>query len=102
MSEKELAQIPEQTSEQVSEDERKKELKKKLARTGVALFTSASVLVGGVFPSPDALLADEQPLNPVVAYENGNGNDLDGDGGRWRCGSSCWCPCGHWAGGSGR
>ena len=81
MSEKELAQIPEQTSEQVSEDERKKELKKKLARTGVALFTSASVLVGGVFPSPDALLADEQPLNPVVAYENGNGNDLDGDGG---------------------
>ena len=81
MNEKELAPIPEQSDPQVSEAERKKELKKKLARTGVALFTSASVLVGGVFPSPDALLADEQPLNPVVVYENDNDNDLDGDGG---------------------
>jgi hypothetical protein len=80
MNEERKELIPEQAPEQVSEEERKKDLKKKLAKTGVALFTSASVLVGGVFPSPDALLADEQPLNPVVAYENDN-DDLDGDGG---------------------
>lgn len=81
MSGKAKEQIPVEAAEQKTEDEQKKDLKKKLARTGVALFTSASVLVGGVFPSPDALLADEQPLNPVVAYQNDNDNDLDGDGG---------------------
>lgn len=81
MNEEKKAVLAEQPQEQVSEEERKKDLKKKLARTGVALFTSASVLVGGVFPSPDALLADEQPLEPVTIYENDNGNDLDGDGG---------------------
>ncbi len=66
--------------EQVSEEERKKDLKKKLAKTGVALFTSASVLVGGAFPSPDALLADEQSLNPVVVYQNDSDSDQDDDG----------------------
>lgn len=81
MNEERKEALNQQPQEQADQDERKKELKKKLARTGVALFTSASVLVGGVFPSPDALLADEQPLNPVVVYENDHDNDLDGDGG---------------------
>ena len=82
MSEKAREPIPEeQTAEPVSEEERKKERKKKLARAGVALFTSASVLVGGTFHHPDALLADEQILAPVAAYETDTGSDPGGDDG---------------------
>lgn len=69
--------------EPIVEEEKKRDRKKKAVKAGVALFTSASVLVGGLFPSPDALLADEQDLNPVAIVQNDNdtGDDLDGDGG---------------------
>ena len=78
---------PEET-EQKSEEEKKQDLKKKAVKAGVALFTSASVLVGGLFPSPDAILADEQDLNPVAIVQNDNDNDdLDGDGGDGDSGS---------------
>ena len=79
---KQAALPPEtQEPEQLSEEEKKKDLRKKAARAGIALFTSASVLVGGLFPSPDALLADEQSMEPVAVVQNDNDNDLDGDGG---------------------
>ena len=78
---------PEET-EQKGEEEKKQDLKKKAVKAGVALFTSASVLVGGLFPSPDAILADEQDLNPVAIVQNDNDNDdLDGDGGDGDSGS---------------
>ncbi len=77
--------LPEQTApeepEQKTEEEKKSDLKKKAVKAGVAVLTSASVLVGGLFSSPDALLADEQQLNPVAITQNDNDNDLDGDGG---------------------
>ena len=75
----EAVELP--AEEPKTEQEKKKDRKKKLAATGVALFTSASVLVGGLFPSPDALLAEEQNLNPEAITQNDNDNDLDGDGG---------------------
>ena len=63
-----------------SEEEKKKDYKKKAIKAGVAVVTSASVLVGGLFSSPDALLAQEQNLNPVAITQNDNDNDLDGSG----------------------
>ena len=60
-----------------SEEEKKKDIKKKAIKAGVAVVTSASVLVGGLFSSPDALLAPEQDLNPVAISQNDN--DQDGD-----------------------
>lgn len=74
--------------EPISEAEKKRDLKRKAAKAGVAFVTSASVLVGGLFPSPDAILADEQDLNPVAIVQNDNDNDdLDGDGGDGDSGS---------------
>lgn len=65
--------------EHKSEEEKKKDIKKKAVKAGVAVVTSASVLVGGLFSSPDALLAREQNLNPVVITQNDNDNDGDDD-----------------------
>ncbi len=64
--------------ERKSEDERK-DVKKKAIQAGVAVVTSASVLVGGLFSSPDALLAREQNRNPVVVSQNDNNDDQKGD-----------------------
>ena len=75
------AEIVPEEPEQKSEEEKKRDRKKKAIKAGVAVVTSASVLVGGLFSSPDALLADEQQLNPVAITQNDNDNDLDGDGG---------------------
>ena len=72
---------PAEEPEERSEAEKKKDLRKKAVTAGVALFTSASVLVGGLFPSPDAILAPEQPTSPITISQNDNDNDLDGDGG---------------------
>ncbi len=69
---------PEDT-EPKSEEEKKKDYKKKAVKAGVAVVASASVLVGGLFPSADALLAPEQDLNPVAVTQNDNDNDQDGD-----------------------
>ena len=63
-----------------SEEEKKKDIKKKAIKAGVAVVASASVLVGGLFSSPDALLAPEQDLNPVPVTQNDNDNDQEGDG----------------------
>ena len=57
----------------------KKDYKKKAVKAGVAVVTSASVLVGGLFSSPDALLAKEQNLNPVVVSQNDGDGDQNGD-----------------------
>lgn len=62
-----------------SEEEKKKDIKKKAIKAGVAVVTSASVLVGGLFSSPDALLAQEQNLNPIAITQNDNDNDQDDD-----------------------
>ncbi len=75
--------LPEQPApeeaEGKSEEEKKKDIKKKAIKAGVAVVTSASVLMGGLFSSPDALLAQEQNLNPVAITQNDNDNDQDGD-----------------------
>jgi hypothetical protein len=70
---------PAEESERRSEEEKKSDFKKKAVKAGVAVVTSASVLVGGLFSSPDALLAQEQNLNPVAITQNDNDNDQDGD-----------------------
>ena len=59
------AQGAPEDGEPKSEEEKKKDIKKKAIKAGVAVVASASVLVGGLFSSPDALLAPEQDLNPV-------------------------------------
>ena len=71
------AQGAPEDGEPKSEEEKKKDIKKKAIKAGVAVVTSASVLVGGLFSSPDALLAPEQNLNPVSISQNDN--DQDGD-----------------------
>lgn len=71
------AQGAPEDGEPKSEEEKKKDIKKKAIKAGVAVVTSASVLVGGLFSSPDALLAPEQDLNPVAISQNDN--DQDGD-----------------------
>ncbi len=60
-----------------NEEEKKKDYKKKAIQAGVAVVTSASVLLGGLFSSPDALLAQEQNLNPVAITQNDNDGDDD-------------------------
>ena len=45
------------SAEQKTEPKSKEERKKKALRAGVAAVTSAGVLLGGLFSSPDALLA---------------------------------------------
>ena len=73
------AQSAPEDPEPKSEEEKKKDIKKKAIKAGVAVVASASVLVGGLFSSPDALLAPEQDLNPVPISQNDNDNDQDGD-----------------------
>ena len=83
VSEERLPAAPAETAPEEpgrkSEEEKKSDLKKKAVKAGVAVVTSASVLVGGLFSSPDALLADKQRLNPVVITQNDGDNDQDGD-----------------------
>ena len=71
------AQGAPEDGEPKSEEEKKKDIKKKAIKAGVAVVTSASVLVGGLFSSPDALLAPEQDLNPVAISQNDNEQDGD-------------------------
>ncbi len=74
-----LAQPAPEEAEQKTEEEKKKDYKKKAVKAGVAVVTSASVLMGGLFSSPDALLAQEQNLNPAAITQNDNDNDQNGD-----------------------
>lgn len=60
--------------------EKEQERRKRLLNTGVALLTSASVLVGGLFSSP-AALTEEQDLNPVVVYSDDADPGSDEDAG---------------------
>ena len=77
------AQSAPEDAEPKSEEEKKKDIKKKAIKAGVAVVASASVLVGGLFSSPDALLAPEQDLNPVPISQNDNDNDQDGHDVSW-------------------
>ncbi len=74
VSERKAPEEPERKGE-----DGKKDYKKRAVKAGVAVVTSASVLVGGLFSSPDALLAKEQNLNPVVVSQNDNDDDQSGD-----------------------
>ena len=70
----------EKKTDQTEEKEKARELRKKLAASGVAVVTSASLLVGGLFNSPAALV--EQPdLNPVAVVDDEDDLDGNGDGG---------------------
>ena len=64
-----------------TEEDRAQQRKRRLIMGAMALLTSAGVLVGGLFHSPDALLAEDQPQEPVAVVQNDDENDLDGDGG---------------------
>ena len=71
--------IAPEEAEPKTEEEKKKDYKKKAVKAGVAVVTSASVLMGGLFSSPDALLAQEQNLNPAAITQNDSDSDQDGD-----------------------
>ena len=75
-----LDQEPALDPEKESGAERNRDLKKKAAATAVALVTSASLVVGGIFNSPAALLNDDQTL-PQVVYDQNDDLDGNGDGG---------------------
>ena len=60
--------------------EKDKERRRRALGAGVAVLTSASVLVGGLFSSP-AALTEEQELNPVVAYSDDADPGSDDDAG---------------------
>lgn len=53
-----------------SPEEEKEGLKRRAALGALAVLTSAGVLVGGLFHSPDAILAPEQSLEPVQISQN--------------------------------
>ena len=56
-----------------------RDAKRRLTAGAVALVTSASVLLGGIFHSP-ALMPEELDLTPQVAYAESDEDDLDGSG----------------------
>lgn len=60
-------------------ESRRQERKRRLASGAVALVTSASVLVGGLFNSPALMPDDENPVPQIVCTENDD-DDLDGNG----------------------
>ena len=60
-------------------ESRRQERKRRLASGAVALVTSASVLVGGLFNSP-ALMPDEENPVPQIVYTENDDDDLDGSG----------------------
>ena len=77
LPETETGELPELS--EAPEEGRRRERKRRLASGAVALVTSASVLVGGIFNSP-ALLPDEENILPQVAYTQNDNDDLDGSG----------------------
>lgn len=61
------------------EESRRQDRRRRLASGAVALVTSASVLVGGIFNSPALMPDDENPV-PQVIYSASDDDDLDGSG----------------------
>ncbi len=57
----------------------RRNLRRKVGAGAVALVTSASMLVGGIFNSPALLPDDENPM-PQIAYTESDEDDLDGSG----------------------
>lgn len=57
----------------------RRKLRRKIGAGAVALVTSASMLVGGIFNSPALLPDDEDPM-PQIAYTESDEDDLDGSG----------------------
>ncbi len=62
-----------------SEGGLRRKLRRKIGAGAVALVTSASMLVGGIFNSPALLPDDEDPM-PQIAYTESDEDDLDGSG----------------------
>lgn len=60
--------------------EKEQERRHRLVKAAVAVVTSASVLVGGLFSSP-AALTEEQELNPAVVYSDDADPGSDNDAG---------------------
>lgn len=72
------SELPADASELPAES-RRQERKRRLASGAVALVTSASVLVGGIFNSPALMPDDENPV-PQIVYTENDDDDLDGSG----------------------
>lgn len=81
MTETEDGFVPEaeESAAQSPEGGFRRDLRRRLGTGAVALVTSASVLVGGIFHSP-ALLPDDEDLTPQIAYTASDDDDLDGSG----------------------
>lgn len=71
-----------------SEGGLRRKLRRKIGAGAVALVTSASMLVGGIFNSPALLPDDEDPM-PQIAYTESDEDDLEGsdDGGNGKDGA---------------
>lgn len=70
--------LEEQTADSPEGGLRRK-LRRKIGAGAVALVTSASMLVGGIFNSPALLPDDEDPM-PQITYTESDEDDLDGSG----------------------
>lgn len=81
MAETEDGFVPEaeESAAQSPEGGFRRDLRRRIGSGAVALVTSASVLVGGIFHSP-ALLPDDEDLTPQIAYTASDEDDLDGSG----------------------
>lgn len=70
---------PEEQPTVAPEGSFRRDLRRKVGAGAVALVTSASMLVGGIFNSPAMLPDDEDPM-PQIAYTESDEDDLDGSG----------------------
>ena len=71
--------VSEEAHDERAESAPGRDLRRRLSTGAVALVTSASVLVGGIFHSP-ALLPDDGDLTPQIVYTESDDDDLDGSG----------------------
>ena len=79
MNQEELLRSSQEALDKEREKEKAKERKRRAAAAGVAVVASASLVVGGLFNSPSALLED-QDLFPAVVYNDNDSDDLDSSG----------------------
>ena len=79
MNQEELLRSSQEALDKEREKEKAKERKRRAAAAGVAVVASASLVVGGLFNSPSALLED-QDLLPAVVYNDNDSDDLDSSG----------------------
>ena len=79
MNQEELLRSSQEALDKEREKEKAKERKRRAAAAGVAVVASASLVVGGLFNSPSALLED-QDLLPAAVYNDNDSDDLDSSG----------------------